>query len=186
VRNRSARHGSTFRRLAQRLTLGALAIGMLPAAAAVADDGTARTTKPTQARTAAIWTPFVSISPASPSQLPKGELLLFGPLIVTPDLANFDPSRIPGSVTQAAQPTIVVPDDGKAHTYKAVFHVLTDTNSTTTYQLNGQTPVTAAGGTTDIEFIETIPQKGWHNWTLRNASGNHWFFYRCDFYELTG
>jgi hypothetical protein len=181
VRHRSAHRKSAPRRLVQLLALAALAAGVLPATTAVADNTGQH---PTQARAAATWAPFVTIDPAHPSQLPKGELLLFGAYAFTPDLVNFDPRRIPGSVPQAAVPTIVVPDDN-AHTYQAVFHLTTDVTTTTSYQLNGGTPVTVAGGVTDVEFTATFrQQKGWHNWSLRNANGDHWLFYRCDFYEL--
>jgi hypothetical protein len=183
MRNRSGHRKPVPRRLAQVLALAALAVGVLPATTAVADNAARH---PTQTQTvAATWVPFVTLDPAHVSQLPKGELLLFGVYAFTPDLVNFDPRRIPGSVPQAAVPTIVVPDDN-AHTYKAVFHLTTDVTTTTSYQLNGGTPITVAGGVTDVEFTVTFQQqKGWHNWSLRNANGDHWLFYRCDFYELT-
>jgi hypothetical protein len=178
------------RRLAQALALAALAGGVLPTTAAVADGATATRAQPAAA---AGWSLVATLDPAHtttldgahPAAVPA-ELILYGAYIFTPDMVNFDPTRIPGSVVQQVVPNIVVPNpDG--HTYKAVFHLATDVTAsrTTRYQFRSQPPVTVADGVADLEFTETVTTQGWHGFSLRNAVGNHWLWYRCDIYELT-
>jgi hypothetical protein len=167
-----------------------MAGGVLPTTAAVADGTTAAAQAPPAA--AAGWSLVATLDPthtttldgAHPTAVPA-ELLLYGVYIFTPDMVNFDPRRIPGSVVQQVVPYIVVPDDN-GHTYKAVFHLATDdtASGTSSYQFRTQPPVTVADGIADLEFIETVTAaKGWHSFTFRNAAGDHWLWYRCSIYE---
>ncbi len=185
MRNPLGRRKPALRHLTYVLALTTLAGGMIPATATAADRGTVRSTTQTQFA-AATWSLVATIDPAH-TYAPKAELVFYGAYAFTPDLVNFDPRRISGSVPQQVAPFIVVPRDGNSHTYKAVFHLTTDvtTSRTTSYQFRSQPPVTVPDGDADLEFTETVNDPSWHGFTLRNATADHWLFYACDIYEQT-
>jgi hypothetical protein len=190
MRNRLNHPKPALRRLAQLLTLATLAVGLLPAAAAGAEDRTASHDTQTASAPAATWSLIATLDPAH-VQAPRSVLTLFGVYAFTPDLVNFNPKVLHPSINQSAVANYGVPADGRLHTYKVAFHLTTDITTTTSYKLNDRTPVTVAGGDANLEFVETIqaPNPGnpgiWRSWALRNANNDHWLFYSAAIYEQT-
>jgi len=184
VRNRLTHQRPTLRRLPQTLTLAAaLAGGVLPTTAAIADGTTTAQTALAQPAAVATWSLVATLDPAH-VQTPSSVLTLYGVYAFTPILVNFNPKVLPASINQSVVPQYAVPDDS-AHTYKVVFHLTTDVTAsgTTSYQFRSQPRVTIPIGDADLQFTETVNTRGWHGFTLRNATDDHWLFYRCDIYE---
>lgn len=182
MRNRPANRRFVLRHLAPILALASLAVGVQPGAAGAAVATTA--TEQIASAPAATWSLIATLDPAH-VQAPRSVLTLYGVYAFTPILVNFNPRVLDPSINQSAVPMYSVPDDGRSHTYKVVFHLTTDVTTTTSYKLNDRTPVTVAGGDADLEFIETIQLANWHAWALRNTNNDHWLFYSAKIYEQT-
>jgi hypothetical protein len=176
--------------VAQLLALAALTVGVLPAAAAGAENRTAWHDTQIRSAPAATWSLIATLDPAH-VEAPRSVLTLYGVYAFTPILVNFNPKVLDPSINQSAVPMYAVPADGRSHTYMVIFHLTTDVTTTTIYKLNARTPVTVAGGDADLEFFETIqgPSPGspgiWRSWALRNANNDHWLFYSAKIYEQT-
>jgi hypothetical protein len=185
LRNQPINRRFLLRRLTPILALAFLAVALQPVAtgAAVATPAPEQTEK-IAAAPAATWSLIATLDPAH-VQATRSVLTLYGVYAFTPILVNFNPKVLHPSINQSAVPMYAVPDDGRSHTYKVVFHLTTDVTTTTSYQLNDRTPVTVAGGDADLEFIETIQGPIWHSWALRNANNDHWLFYSATIYEQT-
>jgi hypothetical protein len=189
MRDRANHPRPVRRRLAQLLALAVLAAGVLPATSAGAES---RTAAQDMRIGAAAWSPIATLDPAH-VQAPRSVLTLYGVYAFTPLLVNFSPKVLGTTINQSAVPMYAVPADGRAHTYKVVFHLTTDTTptATTSYRFNDRPPVSVADGDANLEFVETVqgPEPGnpgiWRSWALRNAANDHWLFYSATIYEQT-
>jgi hypothetical protein len=185
LRNRLISRRFVLWRLAPILALSSMAVGLQPVAAGAATATTAtEQTEQIASAPAATWSLIATLDPAH-VQTSRSVLTLYGVYAFTPILVNFNPKVLDPSINQSAVPMYAVPDDGRSHTYKVVFHLTTDVTTTTSYKLNDRTPVTVAGGDADLEFIETIQGPIWRSWALRNANNDHWLFYSVKIYEQT-
>jgi hypothetical protein len=165
------------------LALAVLAVGVIPATAALADGSTTRQTTQIQSAPAATWSLVGTVNPQYPWSA-NVQMQIYGAYLYTATSVVFNQHAIPVAVRQTILPFVRVPD-GNVHTYKLVFHLRTDSTTTSRYQLDNRTPVDAAPGDTILEFTDTVDLDNvsmW-SWMLGNVSGDNWVFYSCDIYE---
>jgi hypothetical protein len=183
MRSQSEHRRSALRRLPSLLALTALIAGVLPVAAAAA--APARETSRISSTPAVTWSPVGTVNPQYPWSA-NVQMQVYGAYLYTATSVVFNQHAIPVTVQQTILPFVRVPDVN-AHTYKLVFHLRTDSTTTSRYQLDNRTPVDAAPGDTILEFTDTVhlDHVSMWSWTLGNVSGDNWVFYSCDIYEQT-
>lgn len=176
---------SSLRHLAPILLLTAVTVGLLPAAAGAAEvRSAAESDRQAAPATTTGWS-LVGTVDMQHIVAPNTQLIVYGAQYVHPWFAAFNPRVIPASAQQLVVPYVRIPD-GDSHTYKLVFHLSTTSTTTTRFQLDNQTPVTAAGGDVTLEFTHTTaptPGPSWYTWNLGNVNDDAWRFYSCDIYE---